>query len=147
MATTSKSTYNLYQKVFCCKCFDCLQEEVVLTTDIRRQTLQRMVKNFTIDIDVLSLVARKKLLRTPANLWSWSIFASISPYPKSSSTAAISTQRDLTIVIGPICSFTYNNNNPDPSTLQLFSISQWAQIKLSYGSYRESVQTQLLFRT
>lgn len=48
MVLTSKESYSIAQKVFCCKCFDCLQNEVVLTTDIRRQTLQRMIKNFTI---------------------------------------------------------------------------------------------------
>jgi hypothetical protein len=48
MVMTSKESYSIGEKVFCCKCFDCLQNEVVLTTDIRRQTLQRMIKNFAI---------------------------------------------------------------------------------------------------
>ena len=48
MVMTSKESYSIGEKIFCCKCFDCLQNEVVLTTDIRRQTLQRMIKNFAI---------------------------------------------------------------------------------------------------
>ena len=52
MVMTSKENYSMGQKIFCCKCFNCLKEEVVLTTDIRRQTLQRMVKNFTISEEV-----------------------------------------------------------------------------------------------
>lgn len=52
MVMTSKEVYSICQKVFCCKCFHCLQNEVILTTDIRKQTLQRMIKNFVIDDDV-----------------------------------------------------------------------------------------------
>lgn len=48
MVLTSKENYSISQKIFCCKCFDCLQNDVVLTTDIRKQTLQRMIRNFTI---------------------------------------------------------------------------------------------------
>lgn len=117
MATTSKSTYNLYQKIFCCKCFNCLQEEVVLTTDIRRQTLQRMVKNFNIEEDVSYFLCRMKILRTQSNLWSWSISASINQYPKSSSIAVIWTQSDQTITTERISNSTYTINNPDPSTV------------------------------
>lgn len=54
MVMTSKEVYSICQKVFCCKCFHCLQNEVILTTDIRKQTLQRMIKNFVIDDEVLS---------------------------------------------------------------------------------------------
>ena len=49
MVITSKSNYSMAEKVFCCRCFDCLQEDVVLTPDLRRQTLQRIIKNFVID--------------------------------------------------------------------------------------------------
>jgi hypothetical protein len=52
MVTTSKEVYSICQKVFCCKCFHCLQNDVILTTDIRKQTLQRMIKNFVIEDDV-----------------------------------------------------------------------------------------------
>lgn len=51
MVTTSKEPYTITEKVFCCRCFDCLKHDVVLTSDVRRQTLQRMVKNFAIDYD------------------------------------------------------------------------------------------------
>lgn len=49
MVVTSKSNYSMAEKVFCCRCFGCLQEDVVLTPDLRRQTLQRIIKNFVID--------------------------------------------------------------------------------------------------
>ena len=52
MVMISRQTYSISEKVFCCKCFSCLQDNVVLTTDIRRQTLQRMIKNFNISEDV-----------------------------------------------------------------------------------------------
>jgi hypothetical protein len=67
MVMTSKETYSLCQKVFCCKCFHCLQNEVRLTTDIRKQTLQRMIKNFAIDDDVRPLPCRTKVSRIPSN--------------------------------------------------------------------------------
>lgn len=67
MVTTSKETYSLCQKVFCCKCFHCLQNEVRLTTDIRKQTLQRMIKNFAIDDNVSPTSRRTKVLKTRSN--------------------------------------------------------------------------------
>lgn len=67
MVMTSKQAYSICQKVFCCKCFHCLQNEVILTTDIRKQTLQRMIKNFVIDDDVIFLKIRNKLSKIPSN--------------------------------------------------------------------------------
>ena len=44
----SKSEYSCVQKVLCCKCFSCLQEERVMTSDIRKQTVQRMMEAYLV---------------------------------------------------------------------------------------------------
>ena len=64
MVMTSKESYSMGEKLFCCRCFHCLQNEVILTTDIRRQTLQKMIKNFVIDENVLPSASRTTTFRT-----------------------------------------------------------------------------------
>jgi len=50
----TKKAYGIFQKLFCCRCFHCLQadDESMLTSEIRKQTFQRMIKNFAIDNNV-----------------------------------------------------------------------------------------------
>ena len=50
----TKKAYGILQKLFCCRCFHCLQadDESMLTSNIRKQTFQRMIKNFAIDNNV-----------------------------------------------------------------------------------------------
>lgn len=43
IVVTSKAEYSCAQKLFCCKCFSCLQEETVMTSDIRKETIKRMI--------------------------------------------------------------------------------------------------------
>ena len=45
---TSKTNYSCAQKVFCCKCFSCLQEEKVMTSDIRKETIRRMIEDYMV---------------------------------------------------------------------------------------------------
>ena len=67
MVVNTKEVYSFCQKIFCCKCFHCLQSEVILTTDIRKQTLQRMIKNFVIEEDVSSPPRSNRPSRTPSS--------------------------------------------------------------------------------
>jgi hypothetical protein len=44
--------YTISQKIFCCKCFDCCKDVAIIDSNVRKQTLQRMIKNFVIDDNV-----------------------------------------------------------------------------------------------
>jgi cytochrome c-type biogenesis protein CcmH/NrfF len=50
----TKKAYSIFQKLFCCRCFHCMRadDESMLTSDIRKQVLQRMIKNFDIESNV-----------------------------------------------------------------------------------------------
>ena len=49
IVVTSKAEYSCLQKALCCKCFTCCQEkEKVMTSDIRKETIQRMVEDFLV---------------------------------------------------------------------------------------------------
>ena len=52
IVTITKKAYSISEKIFCCKCFHCLQDETIFTSNIRKQTLQRMIKNFVLHEDV-----------------------------------------------------------------------------------------------
>lgn len=66
----TKKAYGIFQKLFCCRCFHCLQadDESMLTSDIRKQTFQRMIKNFAIESNVLRVVrvVRRQVAVRPA---------------------------------------------------------------------------------
>lgn len=67
--TSSRRAYSIAQKVFCCKCFDCCQDVAIVNSHVRKQTLQRMIKNFVIDENVnLSMYLRKLLFMTRLSL-------------------------------------------------------------------------------
>lgn len=46
---TSKEEYSCLQKCFCCRCCPCLQEEIVMTSDIRKETIRRMIEDYIVD--------------------------------------------------------------------------------------------------
>lgn len=57
IVVTSKTEYSCLQKVLCCKCFSCCQEkEKVMTSDIRKETIQRMVEDFLVEDSVRCLI-------------------------------------------------------------------------------------------
>ena len=49
IVVTSKTEYSCMQKVCCCKCFECCQEEKIMTPDLRKENMQRMIKDFLVD--------------------------------------------------------------------------------------------------
>ena len=46
--TSDTEKYSCLQKVLCCKCFQCCQEEKVITPDLRKENVQRMLKDFLV---------------------------------------------------------------------------------------------------
>jgi hypothetical protein len=57
--------YSCVQKVLCCKCFTCLQEECVMTSDIRKETIQRMMEAYLLENDVSLPKLRIRFSTTP----------------------------------------------------------------------------------
>ena len=47
--TESRKQYSVAEKVFCCRCFTTCQDVTIVTSHIRKQTLQKMIRNYVID--------------------------------------------------------------------------------------------------
>jgi len=60
IVVTSKQKYTFIQKVLCCKCFTCCQEHTIMTSDIRKETIQRMVEDYLVQDNVILLIGRTK---------------------------------------------------------------------------------------
>lgn len=56
----TKKAYGVLAKLFCCRCFHCLQadDQSMLTSDIRKQTFQRMIRNFVIESTVTLILTQ-----------------------------------------------------------------------------------------
>lgn len=58
--TESRRAYSIAQKVFCCKCFYSCQDVTIVTSHIRKQTLQKMIRNYVIDEHVNNFPISRK---------------------------------------------------------------------------------------
>ena len=66
--TESRRAYSIAQKVFCCKCFNCCQDVTIITSHIRKQTLQKMIRNYVIDEHVHIPIIQEITMYDPIKL-------------------------------------------------------------------------------
>ena len=64
---TTKEEYSFCQKICCCRCFSCLQEERVMDSDTRKVAIRRLVDDYKIEDDVPIPLSRTRECGTPSS--------------------------------------------------------------------------------
>jgi hypothetical protein len=120
---TSKIKYTFVQKVLCCKCFKCCQEEKVMTSDIRKETIKRMMEDYLVKDDVISIKFRTKYFWILLNWWSSSMCVMMMVFLPNILRGVKLTQVQELSTIEPIFNSMSFLSYLAPSALQLYRFS------------------------